>query len=375
MKLKKLVFLPLSLLLITSCGEPNPYADDHTPPTINSFSTDSDVYTTDSKVTFIYDVEDDFLDKNLINVSFAITLPSGEIVSTIEDTYVVKEVGKYSVTLTAGDANENIRLSSPVTFTVVDIYSGWSNSEANYFNNLFGVDLPHSELFDNNYDVYQIQDFNYQAAKGVRFQFSSFDQELLEEYVSILSQAGYEENIYEEAYQIAMTPELTYVKAYSLHLNGDRYLMAMPYINQGALNINFQIFNYSITNTWNTEFVNTVISEVFQPLVPELAINKDNTEAVAYLTDYNWYFEGATMQGYLRAVLFNVEKEDIINYMNQLIELGYGEGSIEEFETTGGTLLVGPNEEALGYSLMSFGDYTTGSDSELPFFYIEIMCS
>ena len=77
-----------------------------------------------------------------------------------------------------------------------------------------------------------------------------------------------------------MTPELTYVKAYSLHLNGDRYLMAMPYINQGALNINFQIFNYSITNTWNTEFVNTVISEVFQPLVPELAINKDNTEEI-----------------------------------------------------------------------------------------------
>ena len=139
-------------------------------------------------------------EKENLTISLTLTLPD-ESVETLNATSFTPEVeGEYKVSLTTSDEALNTITSEEITFKVVDLYKSWSNNEREYYATIFGESLPSSDLFNDNYDVYQIQDFNGQPASGVRFEFSSYEESLLEGYYENLKIAGYTENTYEEIY-------------------------------------------------------------------------------------------------------------------------------------------------------------------------------
>ena len=266
---KKSLLLVLPLVLLSSCA-----SSDEDAPTITTFETDKENYVLDSKVNFNIDVQDNITSSDDLVIAINITLPDGTNETISETNYRVTQEGSYKAVLTVTDESQNTANSNEISFNVIDLYSGWSDNESNYFNNLFGVDLPRTDLFNNNYDVYQIFDFNSQAAPGVRFEFSSYDERLLDEYMSTIGYDDFVENKYEEVFQSYMTDGLTYLKAYEKNLDGNTYLMVMPYVYQNVLNINFQLFDHTIGNSWDTEFINTVISPDFQENIYHLKLLK-----------------------------------------------------------------------------------------------------
>ena len=363
---KKSLLLVLPLVLLSSCA-----SSDEDAPTITTFETDKENYVLNSKVNFNIDVQDNITSSDDLVIAINITLPDGTNETISETNYRVTQEGSYKAVLTVTDESQNTANSNEISFNVIDLYSGWSNNESNYFNNLFGVDLPRTDLFNNNYDVYQIFDFNSQAAPGVRFEFSTYDENLLDEFISTIAYDDFVENTYEEVFQNYMTDGLTYLKAYEKNLDGNTYLMVMPYVYQNVLNINFQLFDHTIGNSWDTEFINTVISPDFQENILPLEITKNTENVVTYFTDYNWYFEGATMRGYLRGIIYNLDQSDITTYITSLIDYGYTEGTLNDFLTNGSVMLVYANEEAVGYALITI---SSALSAEIPFYYFEIMC-
>ena len=182
---KKSLLLVLPLVLLSSCA-----SSDEDAPTIITFETDKENYVLNSKVNFNIDVQDNITSSDDLVIAINITLPDGTNETISETNYRVTQEGSYKAVLTVTDESQNTANSNEISFNVIDLYSGWSDNESNYFNNLFGVDLPRTDLFNNNYDVYQIFDFNSQAAPGVRFEFSSYDESLLDEYISTI---GYDD--------------------------------------------------------------------------------------------------------------------------------------------------------------------------------------
>ena len=366
---KKYLILPIALTFVTSC-EPS----DLTPPTISSFSTDKEAYALGDTVNFLYEVNDDRSEKENLTISLTLTLPD-ESVETLNATSFTPEVeGQYKVSLSASDEALNTITSEEITFKVVDLYKSWSNNEREYYATIFGESLPSSDLFNDNYDVYQIQDFNGQPASGVRFEFSSYEESLLEGYYENLKIAGYTENTYEEIYQETMTPELTYVKVYDKSLGDNRHILIMPYIYENKLQINTQLFEYVLESTWNTDFVNSIISKEFQDCVLPLKIDETNKESIVYTTDYNWMFKGANMKGFLLSKIYNVNINDLTSYLDELVAYGYEyyETSLDTFINDGYATLIYANEAALGYSMLTIANYP---DAEIPFSTIQILCS
>lgn len=206
---KKSLLLVLPLVLLSSCA-----SSDEDAPTITTFETDKENYVLNSKVNFNIDVQDNITSSDDLVIAINITLPDGTNETISETNYRVTQEGSYKAVLTVTDKSQNTANSNEISFNVIDLYSGWSDNESNYFNNLFGVDLPRTNLFNNNYDVYQIFDFNSQAAPGVRFEFSTYDKNLLDEYISTIAYDDFVENTYEEVFQNYMTDGLTYLKAY-----------------------------------------------------------------------------------------------------------------------------------------------------------------
>lgn len=366
---KKFLILPIALTFVTSC-EPS----DITPPTISSFSTDKEVYALGDNVNFLYEVSDDRSEKEDLAISLTLTLPD-ESVETLSSTSFTPELeGEYKVSLSASDQALNVVTSEEITFKVVDLYKSWSNNEREYYATIFGESLPSSDLFNDNYDVYQIKDFNDQPADGVRFEFSSYEESLLEGYYENLKIAGYTENTYEEVYVKTLETEVSYVKVFDKSLGDNRHILIMPYIVEGALQITAQLYEYVLGPTWNTTFVNSVISEEFQDCVLPLKIDENNKDSIVYSTDYNWIFKGANMKGFLLTKIYNVDISDISTYLDELTTYGYAyyESSLDTFLNNGYATLVYSNEAALGYSMLSVASYL---DAEIPFFTIQVVCS
>lgn len=363
----KNILLLLPLVMLSSCG-----SSDTTVPIVNSFGVEKETYQLNSNVEFNIDAQDNITSSENLAYSIEITLPDNTTTTISEKTYRVTQEGNYKASLTVTDEAGNASGAKEINFSVIDLYSGWSDNEANYFNVLFGIDLPRTNLFNDNYDVYQIFDFNYQSAPGVRFEFTSFDQNLLDEYVSSITADDYNENIYEEVFQKYMTSELSYIKVYEKNLGANTYLMVMPYVIENTLNINFQLFDHVIGDSWDEDFINTVINPDFQDSILPLEITANQDEIVTYFTDYNWYFEGASMKGYLRGILYNLDQSDIVNYINTLLDFGYENSTQTDFLTTGTIGLVYANEQAQGRSLITI---SSAIDAEIPFYYMEVMCA
>ncbi len=362
-KIPSLLFTSALVLLVAGCA-----SQDTTAPTFEGgISSSQTRYYTNQPFALTVNVQDDVSEE--VSLVANITNPKGETTTSTVDNVVLTVDGEHTITVTATDEAGNEATSTTLTISAFDPYAHWSDEQKQLMEDSVGFVAPKSMYFADTTEVYEVVNI-LEVPLGVNISSTGIDEEYVQDYIDLLVREGYASNDYENAYYSNTITNSTNINTYDKLIDGTNYQRIQSYYYDNDFKLELRKASYVVSNTWDSEFVASVINEAYIPLIPEFAFSADNTNGVMVLTDYNDIM-GASAQGSIQGKLFGVSEEEIGAYLDELALMGYTDGSLEDLQTSETTLPMYMDPDTFAMVLIQISSYLEGST---PFYTLDIMC-